>query len=68
MLRISIPHDIENKIKQVSKERTISETSIVTNALKYYLPLIEEGLEAKFELWDALSDEALVDFEYGLER
>ena len=68
MLRISIPHDIENKIKQVSKERTISETSIVTNALKYYLPLIEEGLEAEFELWDALSDEALVNFEYELER
>jgi len=68
MLRISIPHDIENKVKQVSKERTISETSIVTNALKYYLPLIEEGLEAEFELWDALSDEALVNFEYELER
>ncbi|MBN2187347.1 MAG: hypothetical protein JW732_07885 [Dehalococcoidia bacterium] len=66
MLRISIPHDIENKIKQVSRERTISETSIVTNALKYYLPLIEEGLETEFELWDALSDEALVNFEYEL--
>ena len=66
MLKISIPHDIENKIKQVSRERTISETSIVTNALKYYLPLIEEGLEAEFELWDALSDEALVSFESKL--
>ena len=66
MLKISIPHDIENKIKQASKEKNISETSIITNALKYYLPLIEEGLEDEFELWDALSDEALVSFENKL--
>jgi hypothetical protein len=41
----------------------VSESSIVTNALRYYLPLIEEGLKAEFELWDALSDDALVSFE-----
>ena len=66
MLKISIPHDIENKIKQASKEKKISETSIITNALKYYLPLIEEGLEGEIEMWDALSDEALVSFEHKL--
>ena len=66
MLKISIPHDLENKIKQVSRERTISETSIVTNALKYYLPLLEAELETEFEIWDTLSDEALVSFESKL--
>jgi len=68
MLKVSIPQDIANKIKQVSTKRKMSESSIVTNALKYYLPLIEEGLEPEFEMWDALSDEALVSFERNLER
>jgi len=68
MLEVSIPHDIKNKIKQISTERKMSESSIVTNALKYYLPLIEEGLETEFELWDALSDEALISFENKLEN
>ena len=37
-------------------------------SLKYYLPLIEEGLEPEFEMWDSLSDEALISFERKLER
>jgi hypothetical protein len=68
MLEVAIPYDIENKIKQISMKRKMSESSIVTNALKYYLPLIEEGLETEFELWDALSDEALISFENKLEK
>ena len=68
MLEVSIPQDIENKIKQISMKRKMSESSIVTNALKYYLPLIEEGLETEFKLWDALSDEALISFENKLEN
>jgi len=40
---------------------------IVTTCLRYYLPLIEEGLEVEFELWDALSDAALVSFESAME-
>ena len=68
MLEVSIPQDIENKIKQISMKRKMSESSIVTNALKYYLPLIEEGLETEFELWDVLSDEALIRFEDKLEN
>jgi len=67
MLEVSVPYDIENKIKQISMKRKMSESSIVTNALKYYLPLIEEDLEAEFKLWDALSDEALISFENKLE-
>lgn len=68
MLKVSVPYDIENKIKQISQKRKMSESSIVTNALKYYLPLIEEGLEDEFELWDVLSDEALINFENKLEK
>ena len=68
MLKVAIPFDLEDKIKQLSTERKMSESSIVTNALKYYLPLIEEGLETEFELWDALSDEALIRFENKLEK
>jgi hypothetical protein len=68
MLDVSIPQDIENKIKQISMKRKMSESSIVTNALKYYLPLIEDGLETEFKLWDALSDEALISFENKLEK
>ncbi|MCL0036187.1 hypothetical protein M1O17_06080 [Dehalococcoidia bacterium] len=68
MLEVAIPHDIESKIKQISRERKMSESSIVTNALRYYLPLIEEGLETEFELWDALSDEALISFENKLQK
>ncbi|HJH26907.1 MAG TPA: hypothetical protein C5S37_09100 [Methanophagales archaeon] len=68
MLEVSIPQDIENKIRQISTERKMSESSIVTNALKYYLPLIEGGLETEFKLWDALSDEALFSFENKLAK
>ncbi|MCK4398326.1 MAG: hypothetical protein KAV25_04975 [Methanophagales archaeon] len=68
MLEVAIPHDIVDKIKQISTDGKMSESSIVTNALKYYLPLIEEGLETEFELWDALSDEALISFENKLEK
>ena len=68
MLKVSVPYDIENKIKQISLKRKMTESSIVTNALKYYLPLIEEDLEAEFELWDVLSDEALISFENKLEN
>jgi hypothetical protein len=68
MLEVAIPYDIENKIKQISMKRKMSESSIVTNALKYYLPLIEEGLETEFELWDALSDEALISFENNTDQ
>jgi hypothetical protein len=68
MLKVSVPYDIENKIKQISLKRKMTESSIVTNALKYYLPLIEEDLEAEFELWDVLSDEALISFEDKLEN
>jgi hypothetical protein len=68
MLEVALPQDIENKIKQISLKRKITESSIVTNALKYYLPLIEEDLEAEFELWDVLSDEALISFEDKLEN
>ena len=68
MLKVAIPPDIANRIKQVATERKMSESFIVTNALRYYLPLIEEELEAEFELWDALSDEALSRFENKLEK
>jgi hypothetical protein len=68
MLKVSVPYDIENKIKQISLKRKMTKSSIVTNALKYYLPLIEEDLEAEFKLWDALSDEALSRFENKLEK
>jgi len=46
----------------------VSESSIVTEALKYYLPVIEEGLKVEFELWDAWSDDALVSFESEMEE
>ena len=67
MIKVAIPNDVGYRIRQISTERMISESAIVTNALKYYLPLIEEELEAEFELWDALSDEALSGFENKLE-
>ncbi|NKQ39756.1 MAG: hypothetical protein HF967_09935 [Methanosarcinales archaeon] len=67
MLKISILQNIANKVKQVSIDRKISESSIVINALKYYLPLIEEKLEVEFEMWDVLSDGALDCFENELE-
>ena len=67
MLKISILQNIANKVKQVSIDRKISESSIVINALKYYLPLIEEKSEVEFEMWDVLSDGALDCFENELE-
>ncbi len=67
MLMILLSRDLENKIKQVSVQKKMDESSIITSALKYYLPLIEEGLEDEFEMWDTLSDEALISFEGKLE-
>ena len=67
MLKISISGNMESKIKELSAKKRISQDSIITNALKYYLPIMEEGLEGEFEIWDALSDEALISFENKLE-
>lgn len=60
-LQIVIPPAIKERIERVAKAKRSTPRSVVVDALIYYLPLADPGLEAEFAEWDRLSDEVLVD-------
>ena len=65
-LQIVVPPEIKARIERVAKAKKIKPQSVIVDALTYYLPLADPGLEAEFAEWDRLSDEALVEFEKNL--
>ena len=65
-LQIVVPPAIKARIERVAKAKKIKPQSVIVDALTYYLPLADPGLEAEFAEWDRLSDEALVEFEKNL--
>ena len=65
-LHISLPPTLKARIERIAQARKVKPQHIVLEALSYYLPLAEPGLEAELAEWDRLSDEALVEFEKRL--
>jgi len=65
-LQIVVPPAIKAQIERVAKAKKTKPQSVIVDALTYYLPLADPGLEAEFAEWDRLSDEALGEFEKSL--
>ena len=56
------------QLKKVSQTTGIQEESLIQRAILYYLDTIQRDVDMYDEMhaWDALSDEALVNFEEAL--
>lgn len=65
-LQVVISPEIKAQVERVAKAKRTKPQSVVLEALAYYLPLVDPGLEVEFAEWDRLSDEALVEFEKNL--
>jgi hypothetical protein len=65
-LQVVISPEIKAQVERVAKAKRTKPQSVILEALAYYLPLADPGLEAEFAEWDRLSDEALVEFEKNL--
>jgi len=64
-MEVVIAKDTSVKIKEVSEALGIEKEEVVDRAILLYLDNIDKYLDLKKEMkeWDALSDEALHDFE-----
>ena len=65
-LQISISPTLKAQIERIARAKKVKPQSVVLEALSYYLPLVDPGLEAELAEWDRLSDEALGEFEKSL--
>ena len=66
-LQVVISPAIKARIERIAKVKKVKPQRIVLEALTYYLPLVDQDFDGEFAEWDRLSDEALVEFEKGLE-
>lgn len=64
-MQIELEKDTSKKINQASKILGIEKDELVDRAILVYLDNMSKYLELKQEMkeWDALSDEALINFE-----
>ena len=60
-IKIRIPDEILNTLKNIATAENTTVKNIIMKALKEYVDLFRE-----FELFDMLSDEALIEFEKTL--
>ncbi len=60
-IRIEIPNEILDALENIAMVENTTVKNIIIRALKDYVNLFRE-----FELWDMLSDEALIEFEKNL--
>jgi len=60
MIKVLIPDEIENKLKKHTKNRK-EINQVVVKILDNYLS--REEWQKEFEMWDKLSDDALITFE-----
>jgi len=67
-MQIALEKDTSNKIDKASKLLGIEKTELIDRAILVYLDNLSKYLELKEEIksWDALSDEALSNFEKSL--
>ncbi|MGH7963626.1 MAG: hypothetical protein ACRERD_17675 [Candidatus Binatia bacterium] len=59
-LQIAVSSETNARNERVAKTKKTKPQRVILDALVYYLPLADPGLEAEFAEWDCLSDEALV--------
>jgi hypothetical protein len=67
-MQIEISRDTSKKVNDVSRLLGIRNKKLIDRALLFYLDSIQKQLDLKKEMniWDELSDEALVNFEKSL--
>ena len=67
-MQVEIPTDTSKKIERVSKILGIGKKELVDRAILLYLDDISKYTELRKEMkeWDALSDEALLNFEKSI--
>lgn len=67
-MEIQIPKETDKRLKRASEILGFKKQEIVDRALLFYLDTIQKQMELKkeFKEWDALSDEALMNFEKAL--
>ena len=65
---IKIPEETSEKLDKASEILGLNKEKLIDRALLLYLDNLEKYLDLKkeFNLWDELSDEALLDFEKPL--
>ena len=64
-MNITLPKQLEQEMRRVSKVMGISEEELAERALRFYVASIRQELELEQELhaWDHVSDEALLNME-----
>ncbi len=62
-LQLSLSPTLKARIERIAQAKKVKPQRVVLEALRYYLPLVEPGLEGELAEWDRLSDEALEEFE-----
>ena len=67
-MQIQLQDQTFKRLHRVSVEIGTREEQIIQRAISYYLDVIQKQIDLveEFEAWDALSDEALVNFEAAL--
>ena len=65
-LQVVISPQVKARIERVARAKKTKPQSVILDALAYYLPLADPGLETEILEWDRLSDEALREFEKSL--
>ena len=65
---ITLPRQVNSKIKTVSKKLGISKDTFALNAVLFYLQSLKNKIDFKKELnmWDKASNNDLLDFENSL--
>ncbi|MBI4993656.1 hypothetical protein HZC33_01720 [Candidatus Wolfebacteria bacterium] len=65
MTTITIPIKIEKELKLASQNLGFSKEELLTNAILYYLQILEKKIELKNELnqWEKISNIDLIKFE-----
>jgi len=67
-MQIEIEKDTSKKVNEASKLLGLEKSEIINRAIVVYLDNLSKYLDLKHEMkeWDALSDEALINFEKSL--
>ncbi len=67
-MQIEIEKDTSRKVDEASKLLGIERSKIIDRAILIYLDNLAKYIDLKHEMkaWDALSDEALINFEKAL--
>ncbi|MFH1072898.1 MAG: hypothetical protein V1743_05715 [Nanoarchaeota archaeon] len=67
-MEVDLPDDVSEEVDRVSDVLGIDKKAFVDRAILVYLDNVKKMVDLKKEMsdWDALSDEALENFEKGL--